>query len=65
SSKLVLSVLGALSGDSRTGAPSKRPTMLHDFFWQAVLAWIGRGGEYSEGSAFSARKPLAAEPRRP
>jgi SAM-dependent methyltransferase len=39
-----------------TLAPSRRPTWFHNLAWQLVLAWLGRAGEYSEGSAFSARK---------
>ena len=37
--------------------PYKRPSVAHRFFWQGVLAWMGRNGEYSDGSAFCARKP--------
>jgi ubiquinone/menaquinone biosynthesis C-methylase UbiE len=58
SSKLVVSALGGLAGKAPGTPPFRQPTFLHNFFWQGVLAWIGRGGEYSEGSAFSARKPL-------
>lgn len=36
--------------------PFKRPTVFHRFFWQAVYAWMGRHGEYSQGAALSARK---------
>ncbi|HVG30155.1 MAG TPA: class I SAM-dependent methyltransferase [Pyrinomonadaceae bacterium] len=36
--------------------PYKKPSALHNLFWQSALAWIGRGGEYSEGSALAARK---------
>lgn len=57
SSKLVVSALAGGSEGPLAAPPFKRPTFLHDLFWQAVLMWMGRGGEYSEGSAFSARKP--------
>jgi ubiquinone/menaquinone biosynthesis C-methylase UbiE len=36
--------------------PYRRPSVWHRFVWQAVLAWMGRHGEYSDGSAFCARK---------
>jgi len=39
----------------RRKSPYKRPTVLHNAFWQGVLAWMGRSGEYSDGSAFCGR----------
>jgi ubiquinone/menaquinone biosynthesis C-methylase UbiE len=41
------------------GAPSgpfRRPSVLHNFVWQAALAWQGRSGRASHSTSFSARK---------
>jgi SAM-dependent methyltransferase len=45
----------------RTSAPPfRRPGWGHRFVWQALQVWYGRHGDYSQGSAFSARKPMRA-----
>lgn len=41
---------------SRPRVPA-RPGVMSRGFWQAVYAWMGRGGAYSQGAALSARKP--------
>lgn len=33
-----------------------RPSLVERFTWQLVYAWMGRSGNYSQGSALSARK---------
>lgn len=43
----------------RLGEPSipfRRPTILHNFVWQAALAWQGRSGRQSHSTSFAARK---------
>lgn len=43
----------------RLGPPStpfRRPTILHNFVWQAALAWQGRSGRQSHSTSFAAKK---------
>lgn len=63
SSRKLVELAGKLPAFDRRPAPYRRPGLVHQLLWQSALAWAGRHGEYSEGSAFSAMKPerLAAE----
>jgi ubiquinone/menaquinone biosynthesis C-methylase UbiE len=35
-----------------------KPNHINSFFWQAIYAWMGRNGDYSQGAALSARKSV-------
>ena len=35
-----------------------KPSYLNRFLWQVIYAWMGRHGNYSQGAALSATKPL-------
>ncbi len=37
-------------------APFRKPTILHNFVWQAALAWQGRNGRQSHSTSFAGRK---------
>ena len=58
STRWAVSAASRLPRVSVGGGPFRRPSRLHNFVWQVVYAWLGRGGAYSAGAAFSARKPL-------
>jgi ubiquinone/menaquinone biosynthesis C-methylase UbiE len=36
--------------------PFRRPTIMHNFVWQAALAWQGRSGRASHSTSFAGRK---------
>ncbi len=57
SSKRIVEAANKLPSFVKDKAPFKSPGLLRNFLWQAALAWKGRHGQYSEGSALSARKP--------
>jgi ubiquinone/menaquinone biosynthesis C-methylase UbiE len=57
--RALLSLMGSLPRLPRRKPPFRRPSAFHRFFWQALWAWQGRGGRYSQGAALSARKPIA------
>lgn len=57
SSKRLVMIASKFPKFDQKTPPYKRPGPLQQFIWQTALAWAGRHGEYSDGSAMSARKP--------
>jgi ubiquinone/menaquinone biosynthesis C-methylase UbiE len=57
SNRRIASIFKRLPKAYDHGGPFLRPSVLHNAFWQGVLMWMGRAGEYSDGSAFSGRMP--------
>jgi hypothetical protein len=55
SSRRLAALSRLLPAFDRRTPPYRRPSILHRCVAQAILAWAGRHGGYSEGSAFAAK----------
>lgn len=59
--KRIVAAASKLPKVKHVNPPYRKPGALHNLFWQAGLVWLGRNGEYSEGSAMAARKPFKSK----